>query len=135
MGNSPRYYSYDILIIFFLIVLYNNCIFILCVFSFKAFLSLCIFIHLFSFTAENTDAESDASSQSDGSLELFSSIPTSRITTENRELSSTELRERQTHESSLDKVFDEMIGSCSDDGDKTLTETGIHVVFFIVLSL
>lgn len=86
---------------------------------------LCIFILLFSFTAENTDAESDASSQSDGSLELFSSIPTSRITMENRELSSTELRERQTHEkSSLDKVFDEMIGSCSDEGDKTLTETG-----------
>ena len=83
------------------------------------------FIHVFSFTAKNTDAESDASSQSDGSLELFSSIPTSRITMENRELSSTELRERQTHEkSSLDKVFDEMIGSCSDEGDKTLTETG-----------
>nr|XP_011443777.2 uncharacterized protein LOC105339761 [Crassostrea gigas] len=73
---------------------------------------------------ENTDAESDASSQSDGSLELFSSIPTSRITMENRELSSTELRERQTHEkSSLDKVFDEMIGPCSDEGDKPLTET------------
>lgn len=90
-----------------------------------AFLYLCIFIYVFSFTVENTDAESDASSQNDGSLELFSLIPTSRITIENRELSSTELRERQTHEkSSLDKVFDEMIGSCSDEGEKTLTETG-----------
>lgn len=33
--------------------------------------------------------------------------------------------ERQTHEkSSLDKVFDKMLGSMSDEGDKTLTETG-----------
>lgn len=37
---------------------------------------------------------------------------------ENRELFSTELQKR------LDKVFDEMLGSWSDVGDKTLTETG-----------
>lgn len=80
----------------------------------------------FSYTAENTDAKSEASSQSDGSSELFSSsIATSLITMENRGLSSTELLERQTHEkSSLDKVFDEMLGSMSGEGDKTVTETG-----------
>lgn len=83
-------------------------------------------MYFLTYTAENTDPVSEASSQSDGSSVLFSSsIPTSRITMANRELSSTELMERQTHEkSSLDKVFDKMLGSMSDEGDKTLTETG-----------
>ncbi|XP_061187524.1 uncharacterized protein LOC133195646 [Saccostrea echinata] len=74
---------------------------------------------------ENTDAESEAESQIETtSAELFSGLveEDSSAIMPNRELSSSELQERQL--STLDKVLQEMLeGSGSEDeGDTTLTE-------------
>lgn len=46
---------------------------------------------------------------------------------ENREFLLIELWDRQIYEKfSLDKVFDEMIGFCLDEGDKIFIEIGIE---------
>lgn len=81
------------------------------------------FSYIFFFAAENTDAEIEAASQSDGSCDLFlSSIPTSGDTLQSRELLSKEQQEGKAQEkSSLDKVLEEMLDS--DEGDKTFRET------------
>lgn len=82
------------------------------------YLFLC-FSHVFSSTAENTDFESKASYRRDiFSEELFSySILTFRVTIENRKLSSEKtIREK----SSVDKVFDEMLGSWLNEVDNKI---------------
>lgn len=82
------------------------------------YLFLC-FSHVFSSTAENTDAKSEASYRRDiYSEELFSSsILTSRVTIENRKLSSGKTTREK---SSVDKVFDEMLGSWLDEVDNKI---------------
>lgn len=82
-------------------------------------------IYFFFFAAENTDAEIEAASQSDGSCDLFlSSFPTSGDTLQSRELLSKKQQEGKAQvKSSLDKVLEKMLDSLSHEGDKTFRET------------